>query len=94
MTTVLEGSLRDPTPVAAMAEEVTMEWTRHGPRHPAVRSRAQLMMGERYAGHLRTGMEGLDHQVGTCRPSCSPECYRAKLRSLAFTLPASFRAAR
>lgn len=37
---------------------------------------------------------GLDHQPGTCRPTCSPECYRAKLRSLAFTLPASFRAAR
>ena len=83
MTTVLEGSLRAPTAVAAMAEEATMDWTRHGPRHPAVRPRA-----------LRTGREGLDHQVGSCRPSCSPECYRVKLRSLAFTLPASFRAAR
>ena len=71
-----------------------MGWTRHGPRHPAVPSRAQLMIGERYAHHLRTGVEGLDHKPGTCRPSCSPECYRAKLRSLAFTLPASFRAAR
>jgi hypothetical protein len=50
-------------------------------RHPAVRV-------------LRTGREGLDHDVGACRPSCSPECYRAKLRSLAFTLPARFRAAR
>jgi hypothetical protein len=39
-------------------------------------------------------VEGLDHKPGTCCPSCSPECYRAKLRSLAFTLPASFRAAR
>jgi hypothetical protein len=35
-----------------------------------------------------------DHTPGTCRPSCSPECYQAKLRSLAFSLPAGFRAAR
>ena len=94
MTTVLEGSRRDPTAVAAMAEEMTMGWTGHGPRHPAVRSRAQLMIGDRYADHLRISMEGRDHEPGTCRPSCSPECYRAKVRSLAFTLPASFRAAR
>lgn len=80
---ICEGSVRAPTAVAAMAEAVTMDWRRHGPRHPAVRSRA-----------LPTGMEGLDHQVGACRPSCSPECYRAKLRSLGFALPASFRAAR
>jgi hypothetical protein len=52
------------------------------------------MTGERGADDLRNGIGGLDHQPGTCRPSCSPECYRAKLRSLAFTLPASFRAAR
>ena len=94
MTTVLEGSRRDPTAVAAMAEERTMGWTGHGPRHPAVRSRAQLMIGDRYADHLRISMEGRAHEPGTCRPSCSAECYRAKLRSLAFSLPASFRAAR
>jgi hypothetical protein len=52
------------------------------------------MIGDRDADHLRMGMEGLDHEPGTCRPSCSAECYRAKLRSLAFSLPASFRAAR
>jgi hypothetical protein len=47
-----------------------------------------------YVDHLRNGMEDLRHKRGTCRPSCSPECYQAKLRSLAFTLPAGFRAAR
>ena len=52
------------------------------------------MIGDRYADHLRISMEGRDHEPGTCRPSCSAECYRAKLRSLAFSLPASFRAAR
>lgn len=43
---------------------------------------------------LRNGLEGLRHEPGTCRPSCSPECYGVKIRSLAFALPASFRAAR
>jgi hypothetical protein len=38
--------------------------------------------------------DGLDHTPGACCPLCSRECYRAKLRSVAFTLPASFRAAR
>jgi hypothetical protein len=47
-------------------------------------------------GSSATGgwMESLDHGPGTCRPSCSPRCYRAKLRSVALTLPDSFRAAR
>jgi hypothetical protein len=49
---------------------------------------------EGHANHLRNGVKGLHHKPGTCRPSCSPECYQAKLRSLAFTLPAGFRAAR
>lgn len=40
------------------------------------------------------GVENIDHRPGTCRPSCSPKCYLAKVRSLAFTLPANFRAAR
>ena len=48
----------------------------------------------RQYGRLRNGMEGLYHKPGTCRPSCSRECYQAKLRSLAFNLPAGFRAAR
>lgn len=43
---------------------------------------------------LRNGMEILHHQPGACRPSCSPECYWVKIRSLGFVLPASFRAAR
>ncbi len=71
-----------------------MGWTGHGHRHREARSRAQLMIGDGYADHLCSGMEGLDHEPGTCRPSCSSECYRAKLGSLAFSLPASFRAAR
>ena len=59
-----------------------------------MRSCAELLIDERYTDHLSNGMMGLDHRPGTCRPSCSPECYQAKLRSLAFTLPAGFRAAR
>ena len=57
-------------------------------------SEALLAAGGRYAGHLRSRRNGLEHEPGTCRPSCSPGCYQAKLRTLSFTLPAGFRAAR
>jgi hypothetical protein len=84
-----------PTGVRALAEEMTMGGTRHGQHlYPEVRLRAEPATGERGTDDLRNGIERLDHQPGTCRPSCSPECYRTKVRSLAFTLPAGFRAAR
>jgi hypothetical protein len=57
-------------------------------------SGALLTAGGRCAGHVHSRSEGFDHEPGTCRPSCSPGCYRAKLRTLSFSLPAGFRAAR
>jgi hypothetical protein len=78
-----------------MPEEMAVAWTRNWHRHPAVRSRARLLTaGGRYADHMGSRSKGLDHEPGTCRPSCSSGCYQAKLRTLSFTLPASFRAAR
>ena len=65
-----------------------------GPRSSSVVVSGGESTRTRQYGCLRNGMEDLYHKPGTCRPSCSPECYRAKLRSLAFTLPAGFRAAR
>lgn len=34
------------------------------------------------------------HDLGTCRPSCSNECFQAKIKTVAVTLPPSFRATR
>lgn len=30
---------------------------------------------------------GVDHEPGTCSPSCSKDCFKAKIKSQAFVLP-------
>lgn len=46
------------------------------------------------AGTEYLGLDLLGHEPGTCRPSCSPECFKAKIGSVGVVLPASFRAAK
>lgn len=37
---------------------------------------------------------GAHHEPGTCRPSCSRECFKAKIGTVGVTLPPSFKAVR